>query len=291
MIMIELFIFIIAILFLAIASYSDCLKKEVPDWLNYSLIAFAFFIRIIWSINTNDWHFIAYGILGFIVFLFIGCGMYYLGQWGGGDAKLLMALGIILGIEFNLKNQGIIFLLNFLIVSFFYSIVFLFSYFIINSNKVVKNFFGLLVKEKKYYHLLFIIMFLFAIIDILMPLKFSIKMIFFLIFTSPILYYLSIFIKSVELCCMQRFVDPKELTEGDWIVNDIIVDKKKIYSVKDLGVSKKQIKYLIKLKQQRKINKILIKVGIPFVPCFFLTLIVNLYFGNLLIKLFEILLR
>lgn len=289
--MIELFIFIIIIFFLAIASYTDALKREVPDWLNYSAIALAFFIRIIWSINTSDWQYFIHGIIGFVIFLLIGCGMYYLGQWGGGDAKLMMAMGMFLGIKININNDGVMFLSNLLIVSLFYSLAFLFYLFIKNIRIVIKRYSEFINKEKKLYRGIFMLMFFFAIVNIFLPLSFTTKALFFIVLTSPALYYFSIFTRSIELCCMQKLVEPKELTEGDWIVNDINITGKKIYSVKDLGVSKSQINDLVRLKKQNKIDKILMKVGIPFVPCFFLTLIVNLYFGNILVNLFQLLLR
>ena len=289
--MIELFILVLIIFFLAIASYTDALKREVPDWLNYSAIALAFFLRIMWSINTSDWHYFIYGFIGFVIFFLIGCGMYYLGQWGGGDAKLMMALGIFLGIEVSINNDGVMFLSNLLIVSLLYSLAFLFYLFIKNIKNVIKKYSEFINNEQKMYRGIFMLMFFFAIVNLFLPLSFTTKALFFIVLTSPALYYFSIFTRSIEICCMQRLVDPKELTEGDWIVNDVNINGKKIYSVKDLGVSKQQIKELIKLKKQKKINNVLMKIGIPFIPCFFLTFIVNLYFGNLLVKLFELLLR
>ena len=81
---------------------------------------------------------------------------------------------------------------------------------------------------------------------------------------------------------MLKHVRPTELTEGDWIAKEIKVDGKYVTGPKDLGIEKKQIKKLIALYKKRKVNKILIKEGIPFVPSFFIAFIVTLAYGNLI---------
>ena len=70
--------------------------------------------------------------------------------------------------------------------------------------------------------------------------------------------YLWIFIRIVEKIAMFKMVKPEELTEGDWIVNEIKIGKKVIYSPKDLGVDTKQIKQLIRLKKQGKIESVVV---------------------------------
>ncbi|RLI48695.1 MAG: hypothetical protein DRP09_21205, partial [Candidatus Thorarchaeota archaeon] len=94
--------------------------------------------------------------------------------------------------------------------------------------------------------------------------------------------YVWIFIKAVEQSCMYKFVKPSQLTEGDWIAKDIVVGKKRIAGPKDLGIEKKQIHELIELYKQKKVNKVLIKQGIPFVPSFLIAFIVSIIYGNLL---------
>lgn len=98
-----------------------------------------------------------------------------------------------------------------------------------------------------------------------------------LIFT----FYLWIAIKSVENSCMLKYVLPKQLTEGDWIVTDIKIEGKYITGPKDLGIEKNKIKKLIDLYKKGKVKKILIKEGIPFVPSFFIAYVITLIYGNL----------
>jgi hypothetical protein len=73
----------------------------------------------------------------------------------------------------------------------------------------------------------------------------------------------------------------EKLTEGDWIVKDVIVGGKRICGPKDLGISKPQIEVLLKLKQKGKIRKILVKEGMPFVPVFLISFVISLIWGNI----------
>ena len=93
-------------------------------------------------------------------------------------------------------------------------------------------------------------------------------------------FYMWIFVRAIEKSCMYRLVEPSRLTEGDWIVKDIYVGKQYICGPKDLGISKNQIRKLIKFHRQKKIKKILIKEGIPFVPSFFIAFVLTLTVGN-----------
>ena len=77
--------------------------------------------------------------------------------------------------------------------------------------------------------------------------------------------FLFVFARSVEESCMVKSVLPKEVTEGDWLYEDIMVGGKKIKSNWE-GVSEKELKLI----QRKCKKKILIKYGIPFTPSFLL---------------------
>ena len=80
---------------------------------------------------------------------------------------------------------------------------------------------------------------------------------------------------------MLKYVITKELKEGEWIEKEVKINGKYITGPKDLGIAKKKIRLLMNLYKQKKVKKILIKEGIPFVPSFFIAYIVTLIFGNL----------
>lgn len=253
---------LIALIGLIIASYTDIRTREVPDWLNFSLIGIALGLRLLYAVVGKDINILLYGVYGFIAFLIVGLAMYYLGQWGGGDSKLLMGLGGLIGLEFKET-----FLINFLILivisGAIYGIIFSVVLAIKNKKKFIKKFIELNEKYIKIKRtiilsgvILFIISFFFDIL-IRIPIYF---LILFVIFG----FYLFVFARAIERTVMYKLVNPSKLTEGDWIVKDIKVKGKYVTGPKELGITKEQIMIL----KKAKIKKVLIKEGIPFVPSF-----------------------
>ena len=286
----------IAFLALLIASYTDIKTREVPDWLNFGLIGIGFGISMIFSIIYWKINFILASIIGFSSLFILAWVMFYTGQWGGGDSKMLMGLGALIGIDIFSKSLTLVSTLQFFIVAFLINALFigalygiLWSIFSIFKNK--KKFFNNFKKAinskktklaKKILLILFIILVLLAV---LVPDKFVKLMILYLALISIMTFYLWVAIKAVENACMLKLVKPMQLTEGDWIAKDVKVDGKYITGPKDLGIEKKKINKLIALYKQRKVKKILIKEGIPFVPSFFVAYIITLIYGNLVFLL------
>ena len=93
--MIDLFIISIALVWLIFASLQDIKTREVPDWISYSLIIIALAFYSIKSIVMKDFSFIIQSLFGSIFLFLLGNLMYYTRQWGGGDVKLLAALGAL----------------------------------------------------------------------------------------------------------------------------------------------------------------------------------------------------
>jgi hypothetical protein len=72
----------------------------------------------------------------------------------------------------------------------------------------------------------------------------------------------------------------EKLSEGDWIVKDVIIGGKRICGPRDLGIEKEQIAQLLQYKANGKISNVLVKEGIPFVPGFLIALIATLILGD-----------
>jgi Flp pilus assembly protein protease CpaA len=288
--MLEIIISSIILIALIIASSTDIKTREVPDWLNFSLVPLGLGIRLIYSLIIGESSFFIAGLMGFGVFFIIGLIMFYTGQWGGGDSKMLMGLGALIGIPFehlsyaNFMSMPLLsFLINTTIVGSFYGLIW--SFFKIlknkkNFKKELKKLSNSIVQIRKFMLILFVI---FIIIILIIP---DILTKIFLISLVMIIYssfYLIIFVKAVEKSCMLKYINPKEVTEGDWIAKDIVIDGKRISGPKDLGIERTQLKKLISYYNKGKIKKVLIKVGIPFVPSFLMAYILTLYLGNLLL--------
>jgi Flp pilus assembly protein protease CpaA len=283
---------IIAFLALAIASYTDIKTLEVPDWLSYSLIAIGVGGNLIYSIFYSDFSFILKSLLGLIAAFAIGMLMFYTGQWGGGDSKVLFGLGALLGLEYPLQF-GLFpkFLINMLFAGGAYGIIWIIAMAIKNKKKLAKS----LVKEfkeKKAARIrlysgvasvaaLIVIYFL----PSFMPPQAKITMVILVCFLY-FMNYLFVFVRTVERVAMIKMVAPEKLTEGDWIVDVIKIKGRYIAGPKDLGIEKKKIEELIKLKKQGKISKVKVKYGIPFVPSFFIAFLFTILTDKIVLFLF-----
>ena len=287
----DLVLFSIAFVALAIGSITDIKTREVPDWLNFSLIFAGLGIRALYSVITFDWMYLVYGIIGFIALVISAYVMFYAGQWGGGDSKMLMGLGAIFGLGFTLKPFPLIgiFLINAIIIGAFYGLFYSIGLAIKNRKKFLKAFLKIMHNEKiiKLRRRVLIVFVVLLLLIIFLVKDFILKWVLLaFVFIAYISFYLIFYIKAVELSSMFYYVYPSELTEGDWIAKDYFVDGKKICGPKDLGIDKKQIRQLIALKRKGKVKKIKIKQGIPFVPSFLAAFIISLAWGAWWVFLF-----
>jgi len=271
-----------AFISLVIASITDIKTREVPDWLNYGLIIFGLGSRLIYSIALSDINFFLYGLAGFFVFFIIANIMFYSAQWGGGDSKLLMGLGAVIGLNFNFNEMPflLIFWINIILIGAIYGLFWSFAVAFRNRKRFLKDFKIRAKKLAKIRRFLLIICLAVLLSAFFIDAASTRVLLVVLVFSLLSIFYISIFVKSVEKVCMLKLVEPEKLTEGDWIARDVIVKKKRICGPKDLGIEKKQIRQLIELKRKGMVKKILIKEGIPFVPSFLAAFIVTLLFGN-----------
>ncbi|MBN1644672.1 prepilin peptidase [Candidatus Woesearchaeota archaeon] len=268
---------IVVLFVLVIGTITDFKTREVPDWLSYGGIIAGLGLRLIWSVSS--WNYIPFleGLVGFGVFFALACALYYLGQWGGGDSKALMVIGACLGINMDFNHIVLAFVINSIWIGGVYGLVWSVILAFKNWDNFKKEF-----QDRLLFHGIFRMLPL-AFLVVLALLSFFIAVnpviqsfIILIAVFVPAFYYLTVFIRAVEKVAMYRFVSPDKLTEGDWIAKDIIINKKRICSPRDLGISLKQISQLKKL----KVKRILIKVGIPFVPALLLAYLFTLFFGN-----------
>ncbi|MBS3138051.1 prepilin peptidase [Candidatus Woesearchaeota archaeon] len=294
---------IIAVIYLLIGSYTDLKTREVPDIVNFSFIALAFGVNLSLSVIYSDWSFIVSSIIGFFLAIFIAMIMYYTGQWGGGDAKMLFGLGALLGIGIQFPidfSVSILFTFKTILLQFFNQPPLLFIFFvymlivggvygilwsiylaaaswkkfIIAFNERIHQKDILLLRKLLMMFSLVMIVVVFFIDDIAVKLL-LISLLLMLILT----FYLYQFIKVIEKVAMLKSVNPEQLTEGDWIAEDIVINDIYIAGPKDLGIEKMQILKLIELHKEGKIENVQIKQGIPFIPSFLITLLMSYFVG------------
>jgi Flp pilus assembly protein protease CpaA len=271
------FLIVLVLAVLVISTVTDLRKREVPDWLSYSAIVAGFGSRLIWSAYSWDYHPILDGAVGFSVFFILACALYYLGQWGGGDSKLLMAVGVCLGLNLDINHIILAFVVNAIWLGGVYGALWS-VYLAANNWKNFKEEYKTQLKKHGFVRfiplaVLLVIVFLSFVLDLNPVLE---ALLIVMVVFVPLLFYVSVFVRAVDISSMRKFVSPAEITEGDWVVNDIVVNKKRICGPRDLGISLKQIEELKKY----HIRRVLIKIGVPFVPALLLAYLFTLFFGN-----------
>lgn len=273
---------ILALIGLVIGTYTDFKTREVPDWLSYSLIVSGLGLRLLYSSITFEWMFFVYGLIGFGIFFGLAWLMFYSGQWGGGDSKVLMGIGALVGFEPTPFSFFIGFFINLLLIGAIYGLVWSVVLAIKHKKRFLKEFRSQLAKLRKvkislFYLVIFILLIAFLVNDKTLKLLTLIFAIFFYLS-----YYIFVFVKSVENSSMYKLYKISKLTEGDWIANIVKHKGKYICGPKDLGITKKHIALLKKY----RITKVLVKEGIPFIPSFLIAFILTYFFGNILFLMF-----
>jgi len=230
-----------------------------------------------WKFN-----FLLNGVIGFGVGLALAYLMFYAGQWGGGDSKMLMGLGALLGLEFSFADFFFGFLINLLFVGAMYGLVWS-VVLAIRRRKIFSKKAKEQLSKPEFRRLRLVVISgvaLSLVVSIFLNQWQRLLLLVLAVF-AYLMLYLWVFIKAVEESCMLKWVEPEELTEGDWIAKPITIGGKNICGPKDLGIRKEQIRTLIRLHQQKKVGRVLIKEGIPFVPSFLLAFIVTMIWGNM----------
>lgn len=262
----EIFLFALAFIWLAVASFQDIKKREVANWLSFSLILFALAFRAFYALLNNNLWFFLNGIMGVAIFYAVASLLYYGRLFAGGDAKLLMALGAVLPIlDSFLANIAliIIFIFGFLAAGSVYSLVYTAVLVSRRRKEFAREMRMQLGKNKR----LFFWCFIAAVLTFIFVLSLEERLFLIfplLVFAIPFLY---VYAKAVEEACMIKNVKTSELTIGDWLYKDVKAGRTIIK--KDWqGLDEKQIKLLKRYKK-----KVLIKQGVPFVPSFLIALI------------------
>lgn len=278
-----IFLSILAVAWITFAVVQDLKKREIANWLSFSLIIFALgfrFFYCLFSQTTQGFAFFYQGLIGLGIFFVIGNLLYYGRMFAGGDAKLMIALGVILPFSENFFINVKIFVLFFFIFLFagaFYSLTISIILSLKNFKAFKKEFYKQLSKKRK---IIYLVMFLGLI---LMALGFIESLLFglgILIFIMPYLY---VYAKAVDESCMVKEISVDKLTEGDWLYKDLKIGKNLI-KVNWNGLSKKDIKEI-----KKKYKEIKIKQGIPFTPVFLISFLILILFYFLKIELWNIL--
>lgn len=265
------FLFAVAVVWMIAACVQDIKRREVDNWLTFSLIAFALAYRAFFASYSSDWMFFVYGLLGFGLFFVLANVFYYSRVFAGGDAKLLMGIGAVLPFEklvdLALVGGGFVFVLFLIgaVYSLGWSIYIAGAHRKLFAEEFVKSY------EVRSFRIAFLILFAFFLIMGVTNFI-SEPLVFISVLAFPVLsYLLFVYLKAVDKC-MIKLVLPGKLTEGDWLVDDIRVGRGVIRkTVHGLSLSD-----IAKLRKAGR--KVLIKEGVPFVPAILAAFLIMVFF-------------
>ncbi len=267
----EIFLLVLGLIWISFAVIQDIRKKEIANWLNFSLIIFALGFRFFYSLfELPGMSFFYQGLIGFGIFLVLGNLFYYTRMFAGGDAKLFIALGAVLPLSFNFFEnlQGFFyFILIFLIVGAIYGLFFSVWLGLRNFKNFKKQF---KIQFRKNKFVVYLGLFLF-LVSLVFGLVYNFYLVYFgiLILFFPLLY---LFSKSVDEGCMIREIKTSKLTEGDWLYEDVKISKGKVVKSSWEGLSLRDI-YLLR-KKKRSVR---VRVGIQFAPVFFIAYLIWIF--------------
>jgi Flp pilus assembly protein protease CpaA len=246
--MIETGIFLLGLIILIIASICDLKSREVPDWLSYTFLFTAIIANLIYSVVINNFWHIIYSLSGAAFGLLIGLLLFYTGQWGGGDSKIMIGIFTLIGfnvqniislfagkimlIDYVLMSNWVLILVNITLVGAIYGIFYALVIIIKNKNK-----FNSLAKEifsqKKINSLrksvlLFsgVIILLSIIICLFTVDKSTAWLIGILGFIPFFMFYIWVFAKVIDSNLMNKSILAKKITVGDWVMKDVFIDRR-----------------------------------------------------------------
>ncbi|MGM5488560.1 MAG: prepilin peptidase [Nanobdellota archaeon] len=330
----ESVLMVVSALALIAASYTDLRTREVPDWINFALLFTALGGRLIFGFYDGFEYFFE-GLFGFAFFFSVAAFLFYTGQWGGGDAKLLMGLGAVFGLPYTVNtilwavtavfilmfglnlfdmirktktaqqalnigmtilsavfiglsffvmpipNELLYFIINLLLFGGLYGVLWV-TFVLFKNLGTFRRRFSELVRERV--RLVRMVVLGCALL-LLAGLFTNMLFVATVVFGILLVFFLWLSMKAVEEFAMVKPISVEKLTEGDWIVDDVVIDGKHICGPADLGVRQEQIKQLKRLKRQNKIKKVVIKEGVPFVPSFLIAFVVNYWNADLIFSL------
>jgi len=255
-----IFLIVLAGIWLVFASVYDLKKRMVPNWLSFSLVIFGLSFRFFYSLFNNDFVFFYQGLIGLGIFFIIGNALYYGRLFAGGDAKLMISLGPILGFSLsffeNLELYAL-FVVLFLFLGGFYGLIWSFYLSLSNFKVFKKEFINQYNKNKEVFYSVM------ALALFIMIFGFFESLIFYFGIILFIMPYLYLYSRAIDNSCLVKNLSVSKLEEGDWVYRNLKVGKR-IIKPNWEGLNKSQIKEI-----QKHYKKVKIRQGIPFVPTFF----------------------
>jgi len=301
--MIQLLLFVVALGGSTIAAAFDVKTTEIPDKISYAMIAIALVVYGAQSVMARSYMPILNSCaVGGVLFVF-GFLLYYFGQWGGGDAKILAAIGFLLP-NTNVFNSAF----PNTMLWFPFPASYLFNVFFIGAIYMLLYAFALAARNKKIIHefkrdvkataniivaasislfvvFLFVNWFLMTRFQTPLSTPFPTSLVdnFHLILMgtlTPIVLTIGVFlvwrfVRIVENVAFKKKIPVKKLNVGDVLLSSKFWE----------GIDEKE---MARIRQSNK-RYVWIKEGVPFAPAFPLALLFTAYLGDAVLFLLRFL--
>ncbi len=255
--MLDLFIGVV-LAALIISTIVDLKTFEIPDAITHFLIFFGVGAHVLLSLNGS--FLISNLFISLAIATVFGLMMYYTGQWGGGDSKLLIGMSTMLPMyTLNAPYPFIVsFIVNLMIAGGIYSTLFLIKESLVNFSKINSD--------------LPFLKYLFVVSIALILGKF------YILGASLAVLMILVLAMHVQNKFFVKKILPKNLVEGDWVLDELKYRGKIIFKPKTTGVSKKDI-LAIKKHFKKPLN---VKSGVAFGPAFLIAFLLTMKFGDLI---------
>jgi hypothetical protein len=277
-----------------LGAYWDMKTTEFPDWLPYAIIISAAGVRGIFAYLMNDFWILGSSLIVGMLFMAFGLLLYFMKQWGDGDAWLLGALGFLFPTYSAFEMDAPPFQMTlteggsaaFLPGAFPFPLILMFNFFLLSFAYLVAYSLGLGFRHRKELGkfrkelrkdsrntlvlvavftalCLGMVFYLNLYMDIPLQNMYN-------ILSLPLLFAaVMVFIrygKFVEQNLFRKKIPTKELKVGDVLISE-----------KWKGLTEKELKGL-----QKKGGSVWIKEGVRFAPVFIIVLYATLFLGSLL---------
>lgn len=281
----------VALIGSSIAAAWDLRTTEIPDEIPYAMIFIALGFYGIQSVLAwNYWFIINSMIAGLALFSF-GFVMYYFGQWGGGDAKLVAAIGFLLPTAIGLSGWGLNLVFPFP-VSYIFNVFFVgagymmvYALVLAVQNRKIFSEFKRDMKASSNIFLIASTALFVALIGVNwfvntkfhIPLSITSILINSIIpvFAAVCVFTIWKFARAVENVGFKKKIPVSKLRIGDVLMSSKLWE----------GITEKELR---KIKRSGK-RHIWIKEGVRFGPAFPLALLFTIYFGDAIFFLFRFL--
>jgi preflagellin peptidase FlaK len=281
LILVNLILFV-SVALMAAASLVDLKTGEIPERISYGFIIIALLVSGIYSVTTSNYSpfitSLATGI-GFFAFGFI---LFLLGQWGGGDVKLVGGVGCAIGFLYSVGyvTDGFFpyyttYFIDLVCIALPYAMVY--GLYLGFRNPETLKEFNRYLKDWKTKAVI-----LLSFMPVILALYLGFLVLAYFYVLIPVMLFLALYLKSVELTALQEIVPVKNLRLGDVVAEDLIIDGKKIASKRDIeGFEDKTLEMIKALAKEGKIPENLkIKRGIKFAPVLFFAMVSAFWAGN-----------